>query len=115
MKNKFLRLAELIQEDFPEDLVEAFRSHGNHSLELRIALVNQARAMHQRRSENLWLQAGQKRSSEERRAAAQADLAAFLFACLTGDAKEYAETAIEALQVLGRHGEIDLVSSLVKS
>ncbi len=114
MKNKLLRLAEIIQEDFPEDLVEAFRSSGNLSLDERISLVSAARSLHQQRSETLWLQAGKQRTPEEKSAAARADLAAFLFAYLTGDAKEYAETAIEALQVLGRHAEVDLVGRLTR-
>lgn len=105
---------ELIQEDFPEDLVNAFKSSGNLSLAKRIALVSEARALHQGRSEILWLQAGKKRTAEERCAAAQAELAAFVFAYLTGDAEEYADSAIEAMRTLGRHGEVDLVKGLAR-
>ncbi len=112
MKNKLLRLAEIIQENFPEELVEAFRSSGNLSLDKRIEIVSLARTLHQSRAETLWLKAGKKRTAEERIATAQADLAAFVFAYLTGDAKEYAESAVEALRTLGRHGEFDLVASL---
>jgi hypothetical protein len=112
MKNKLLRLAEIIQQDFSEDLVEVFRSTANQSLAMKIELVGEARTAHQRRSEALWLQAGKKRTLAEKRATAQADLAAFVIAYLTGDGKEYLETAVEALEVLGRHGEVDLVTSL---
>ena len=114
MKNKLIRLVELIQDDFPENIVEAFKSNGNFSLDKRIALISQARTLHQGRSEALWLKAGKKRTAAERRAAAQADVAGFVFAYLTGDAKEYAESAIEALRALGRHGEVDLIASLVR-
>lgn len=114
MKNKLLRLAEIIQENSPAELVEAFRSTGNLSLAERIELVGRARTMHQSRSETLWLKAGRKRTTEEQHAAAQADLAAFVFAYLTGDAKEYAESAVEALKALGRHGEVDLIVRLTK-
>ena len=114
MKNKLLRLAEIIQEDFPEELVEAFKSTGNQTLAAQIELASAARSLHQSRSEQLWLQAGNKRTAKERRASAQADVAAFLFAYLTGDAKEYAESAVEALKVLGRHGELDLIARLAK-
>ena len=114
MKNKLIRLAELIQEDFSGDLVDAFKSSGNQPLEKRVALVSAARTEHQLRSERLWLAAGRKRNEAERKAAAQADLAAFVFAYLTGDGKEYAQSAMEALRVLKRHGEVDLVTSLCK-
>ena len=115
MKNKLLRLAELIQEDFPEDLVDAFKSAGNQSLAMRLKLVNQARNLHQSRSERLWLQAGKKRTPAERRAVAQAEIASFVSAYLTGDAREHAETAVEALRALDRHGETELVTSLCRS
>jgi len=114
VKNKLLRLAEIIQQDLSEDLVDVFRSAGNQSLVAQIELVSEARSLHQKRSEVLWLQAGKKRTLAEKRASAQADLAAFVVAYLIGDGKEYAETAIEALQALGRQGEIDLVTRLTK-
>lgn len=114
MKNKLLRLAEIIQQDLPEDLVEVFRSTGNQSLAMKIEVVSAARASHQKRAETLWLQAGKKRTLAEKCASAQADLAAFVVAYLTGDGKEHVETAVEALQALGRQGEVDLVTSLVK-
>lgn len=114
MKNKILRLVELIQEDFPGELVEVFKAGGDPSLVTRLTLLGEARSFHQKRSETLWLQAGKKRTMEEKRAAAQAELAAFLFAYLSGDAKEYADSGIEALQTLGRHGEVELVSRLAK-
>lgn len=114
MKNKLLRLAEIIQQDLSEDLVDVFRSAGKQSLAMKIELVSEARSSHQKRSETLWLQAGKKRTLAEKRASAQADLAAFVVAYLTGDGKEHVETAVEALQTLGRHGEVDLVISLAK-
>ena len=114
MKNKLLRLAEIIQQGLSEDLVDVFRSAGNQSLAMKIELVSEARTLHQKRSEFLWLQAGKKRTLAEKRASAQADLAAFVVAYLTGDGKEHMETAVEALLTLGRQGEIDLVLSLAK-
>ena len=115
MKNQLLRLAELIQENFPENLMATFVSKGKSSLAQRIAITHEAIAFHRGRSESLWLQAGKKRTTTERYAAAQAELAAFVFAYLTGNAKEYAESAIEALQTLDCQGETDLVRSLASS
>lgn len=112
MKNKLIRLAELIQEGFPGNLVGSLKSRGDASLSERLALVCEAITFHQRRSEALWTGAGRKRTAEERRATAQAELAAFVFAYLTGDAGEYEESAIEAMRSLGRQGEEDLVRSL---
>jgi hypothetical protein len=114
VKNKLLRLAEIIQQDLSADLVNVFRSASNQSLAMKLELVSEARSSHQKRSEVLWLQAGKKRTLAEKRASAQADLAAFVVAYLTGDGKEHVETAVEALQVLGRQGEVDLVTSLAK-
>ena len=112
MKNKLLRLAELIQEDFPGNLVDAFKSNEKSSLAMRLAIIGEAITTHQSRSETLWLKAGKKRTSEERRASAQAELAAFVFAYLTGDAKEYADSAVEAMRTLGRQGEEGLIKTL---
>lgn len=114
MKNKVIRLVELIQEGFSGELVETFKSGGDPSLGTRLTLLSEARSFHQKRSERLWLQAGKQRTAEEQQAAAQAELAAFLFAYFSGDAKEYADSGIEALQTLGRHGEVELVNSLAK-
>jgi len=114
MKNKLIRLAELIQEDFPENIVDEFKSTDKQSRAELLDLIGKARTVHQQRSETLWRGAGKKRTPAERRATAKAELAAFLFAYLTGDAKEYADSAIEALQVLGRQGESDLIKSLSK-
>jgi hypothetical protein len=112
--NQLLHLAEIIQEDFPEKLVEVFKTHEKQSLAKRLAVTSEAIAAHQRRAETLWLQAGKKRTAKERRASAQAELAAFVFACLTGDAAEHKASAIEALRCLGREGDADLVRSLAK-
>lgn len=114
MKNKLLRLAEIIQQDCTEDLVEVFRSAGNQSFEAKLELVSAARTSHQKRSEALWLEAGKKRTVAEKRASAQADLASFMAAYLTGESKEHVESAVEALRVLGRHGEVDLITSLAE-
>ena len=114
MKNKLIRLAELIQEDFSENILSAFRSNEKSSLARRMAITSEAIAFHQKRSEALWLKAGKKRTPQEKRAAAQAELAAFVFAYLTGDVKEYADSAIEALRTLGRQGDIDIIKILAK-
>ena len=114
MTNKLLRLTEIIQENFPEKLVEVFKANEKSSLAKRLAIVNKAIDSHQNRAATLWLQAGRKRTAEERHAAAQAELAGFVFAYLTGDAKEYADSGIEAMRALGRHGEVDLIRSLSK-
>lgn len=114
MNNKLIRLAELIQEDFPEKIVAAFRSNEKLSLTQRLELVNETIAFHRKRAETLWLEAGRKRTPAEKRATAQAELAAFVFAYLTGDGKEYANSAIEALNALGRQAEADLIKSLCR-
>ena len=114
MKNKLLRLTELIQEGFPENIVELFKSDETPPLEVRLALIGEARTFHQNRADNLWLQAGKKRTPAERRATAQAELAAFVSAYLTGDVKEFAETGVEAMRALGRQGEEDIVKSLAR-
>lgn len=112
MKNKLLRLSELIQEDFPGDLHAAFHFTEQPSLQNKLDLVSQAISHHQQRSADLWFAAGQKRTLNEKKAAARADLAAFLLAYLTGSPKENAESAVEALDILGRFSEKDLITSL---
>ncbi len=114
MRNKLLRLVEIIQEHSPENLVEAFKSTGKSSLNARLALLSAVITQHQQRSATLWLKAGQQRTVEERHAAAQAELAAFVFAYLSGDVKEYTDSGIEALRALGRHGEVELVTGLAR-
>jgi hypothetical protein len=114
VNNKLIRLAELVQEDFPENLLTAFKSPANTTLAQRLGIASQAIASHQKRAEDLWLKAGRKRSPRERQASARAELAAFLFACLSGDAPEYADSAREALRALGRQGETGLVNSLCR-
>lgn len=114
MKNKLIRLVELIQDGYSEDLLDAFRTGGDESLETRMTLLGQARSFHQTRSETLWLEAGKKRTSEEKQAAARAELAAFLSAYLSGDAKEHLDSGVEALETLGRHAEVGLVRRLAK-
>ena len=112
MRNKLRRLAEFIQEGFPEKLVDAFKYHKDQTLEKRLTITSQAIAFHQNRAATLWLQAGKKRTAEERHAAAQAELASFVFAYISGDTNEYAESTIEAMRALGRQGELDIVRSL---
>lgn len=114
MKNKLLRLAELIQEGFPGPLVEAFKAPKPPSLDERLALLAEAISFHQRRSETLWLKAGKTKTAAERRATAQAELAAFVLAYLTGDAKEYADSVVEIMRSLGRQGEEDIVRTLIR-
>jgi len=114
VKNKLIRLAELVQDDFSENLVAAFKSAEKASLAQRLAITSLAISSHQQRSETLWLKAGKKRTPKERQAAARAELAAFIFAYLTGDAREYAESAIAALRTLGRQSEDELVKSLCR-
>jgi hypothetical protein len=115
VNNKLLRLVEIIQENLPANLLATFKSDEVATLAERIALVSEAITLHKRHSEALWLKAGNQRTTEERRAAAQAELAGFVFACLTGDAGEHTESAMEALRALGRQGEAELVRSLSKS
>ena len=114
MQNKFLRLVEIIQDDYPGDILSIFKSTERPSLDERIALVCEARNFHQMRSEALWRQAGEKRSPQERQATAQAELASFVFACLTGDAKEHTDSATGAMVTLGRQGETDIIKALSK-
>lgn len=115
MSNKLIRLAELVQEDFPGKIVAAFRSEEQVSLQQRLELMDKVINFHRQRAEVLWLEAGRKRTPAEKRASAQAELAAFVFAYLTGDGKEYANSAAEALRSLGRQGEVDLIKSLCKA
>lgn len=114
MKNHLLRLAELIQENFPEDLLSAFKSSEKTSHAARRDLITRAISSHRERAAALWQQANKQRSPEERYASAQADLASFVFGYLTGDAKEYADSALEALHILGRQAETDLIRSLCR-
>ena len=114
MKNKIIRLIELIQEDLPEDILPYFKTEEEAPLKTRLELASKAISHHQQRSADLWLAAGNKRSAEEKRASARAELAAFLFAYLIGTPKENAESASEALEVLGRQMETDLIYSLCK-
>ena len=112
MRNKLRRLAEFIQEGFPENLVTAFKYSKNQSLANRLTLTSQAISFHQGRAEVLWLQAGKKKTAEERHAVAQAELASFVFAYLTGEARECADSTIEAMRTLGREGEVEIIRSL---
>ncbi|MCD6527470.1 MAG: hypothetical protein J7K75_10815 [Desulfuromonas sp.] len=114
MKNKLLRLVEIIQEDFPEEIVTVFKLTKRPPLNECIALICQARDFYQRRSETLWLEAGKQRTPEERRAAALTEVASFVFAYLTGDAREYAESAVAALATLGRQGDGEIIKILAR-
>lgn len=112
MRNKLRQLADFIQEGFPEKIVEAFKYGEEHTLEKRLTITSQAIAFHQQRAGTLWLQAGKSRTAEERYATAQAALASFVFAYLTGEATEHAESTLEVLRALGRQKEVEIVKSL---
>ncbi len=116
MRNKLRRLAEFIQEGFPEEIVEVFKFKKDEEevLEKQLAITSSAIAFHQTRAGELWLQAGKKRTPAERRASAQAEMASFVFAFLTGEVDEHAESTVEAMRALGREGEVDIVRSLAK-
>ena len=114
MRNKLRQLADFIQEGFPGKIVEAFKYDEDQALENQLAITSEAIAFHQQRAGNLWLQAGKKRTAEERHATAQAALASFVFAYLTGDAEDYRESTVEILRALGRPREVDIVRSLVR-
>lgn len=93
------------------NLVAAFKYGKNRSLANRLALTSEAITFHQGRAEALWLQAGKRRTVEEQRAIAQAELASFVFAYLNGETRGCEESTIEALQTLGRQGEVDILKS----
>ena len=114
VRNKIRQLAEFIQEGFPEKIVEAFKYDEEQTLEGRLAITSEAIAFHQKRAGSLWLQAGKKRTAEERHATAQAALASFVFACLTGEAKEHRESTVAVMKELGRQREVDIVRSLTR-
>ena len=114
MKNKLLRLIEIVQDGYPEELLAEFKAKKVLPLKQRIELIGLARDFHQNRADELWLANDKQRSANEKQAAAQADLARFVFGCLTGDAKEYSESATAAMITLGRQGEIDTVKNLAR-
>jgi len=114
MKNKLMRLVELVQDDCPLNLIEAFAEDDGKTLGNHIDLVSQAIDAHQLRAESLWRAAGKQRTAAEHEASARAELAAFLFAYLTDEPHEYADSAREALKTLGRHAELDLVDLLAR-
>ena len=114
MRNKLRQLADFIQEGFPEKIVEAFKYDQDQTLEKQLTITSEAIAFHQKRAGDLWLQAGKRRTAEERYATAQAALASFIFAYLTGEAKEHRESTIEVLRALGRQKEVDIVRSLAR-
>jgi len=112
LRNKLRRLAEFIQEGFPENLVAAFKYSKSQSLAKRLDLTSKAIAFHQGRAEALWLEAGRMQTAEEIHATAQAELASFVFAYLSGEPRECACSTIEAMRALGRQDEADIVRSL---
>ena len=114
MRNKLRRLAEFIQVGFPENLVATFKYSKEQSLAKRLVLTSEAIAFHQKRAETLWVQAGKKKTAEERHAVAQAEIASFVFAFLTGETRECEDSTIEAMRTLGREGEVDIIRSLTK-
>jgi hypothetical protein len=114
VRNKLRRLAEFIQEGFPEKIVEVFKFDADEeqALAKQLAMISKAIAFHQHRAGELWLQAGKKRTTEERRVSAQAELASFVFAYLNGEAGDHAESTLEAMRSLGRENEVNIVKSL---
>ncbi|MEA3465995.1 MAG: hypothetical protein U9R29_08350 [Thermodesulfobacteriota bacterium] len=114
MKNKLLRLIEIIQDDFPEVILSSFKGKKPLSLDEGIALISVVRDFHQNRADTLWFEADKMRSPEEKRATAQAELARFIIAYLTGEAKEYTTSATEALITLGRQGDLDAINNLTR-
>lgn len=114
MRNMLRQLADYIQEGFPEKIVEAFKYDEDQTLENQLAITSEAIAFHQKRSGELWLEAGKRTTLKEKHATAQATLASFLFAYLTGEAKEHSESTIETLRALGRQREVDIVRSLTR-
>jgi predicted metal-dependent hydrolase len=114
VRNKLRQLADYIQEGFPEKIVEAFKYDKDQTLENQLAITSEAIAFHQKRSGELWLEAGKRTTLKEKHATAQATLASFLFAYLTGEAKEHSESTIETLRALGRQREVDIVRSLTR-
>lgn len=114
VRNKLRQLADFIQEGFPGKIVEAFKYDEDQTLENRLAITSEAIAFHQKRAGELWLQAGRRRTAEELHATAQAALASFVFAYLTGDAEDYRESTVETLKAIGRPREVEIVRSLAK-
>ena len=114
VRNKLRQLADYIQEGFPEKIVEAFKYDEDQTLEKQLAITSEAIAFHQIRSGELWLEAGKRTTLKEKHATAQATLASFLFAYLTGEAKEHSESTIETLRALGRQREVDIIRSLTR-
>ncbi len=114
MRNRFIRLAEIIQEDAPGELPEMFlTSERQLNLDEALERIRALRAYHEKRAANIWT-AQRQLTPELRAASARADLASFFAACLTGGAGEYRDTACEALQTLGRQAEVDLIRRLAR-
>ena len=114
MRNRFIRLAEIIQENAPGELPEMFlASERQFDHDEALERINALRNYHEKRAAEIW-NAQRRVTAELRAASARADLASFFAACLTGSAGEYRDTALEALQALGRQGESDLVRLLVR-
>ena len=114
MRNRFIRLAEIIQEDAPGALPELFlASERQFDHEEALARINALHSYHEKRAAEIW-KAQRRVTPELRAASARADLASFFAACLTGSADEYRDTALDALQTLGRQGESDLIRLLAR-
>ncbi|KIH77241.1 hypothetical protein SAMN05660860_02178 [Geoalkalibacter ferrihydriticus] len=114
MRNRFIRLAEIIQEDAPGELPEMLLSSERQiNFDETLQRINALRNHHEKRSADIW-HAQQRVTPELRAASARADLASFFAACLTGSAGEHRDTALEALQTLGRQAEYDLIRMLAR-
>jgi hypothetical protein len=113
MRNHYIRLAELVQEGVTEDLSEFFRRSEQHlDLDAAVEQITEIRNSHQQKATELWQAHGL--TAEMQEVSARADLAGFLAACMTGGAREFRDTALEALQVLGRQGDADIVRALAR-
>ncbi len=112
MRNRFIRLAEIIQEDAPGDLPQMFlSSEGQFDLDEALARIMALGNYHEKRAADIW-NAQRRITPELRAASARAELASFFIACLTGAAGDFRDTALEALQTLGRQAEHDLIRLL---
>jgi hypothetical protein len=114
VRNKLRQLADFIQEGFPGKIVEVFKYDEDRTLDEQLSITNEAFDFHQKRAGVLWIQAGKRRTAEEEYATAQAAVASFLFAFLTGEAKEHRESTLEALRAIGRQKEADIIRSLTR-
>ncbi len=114
MRNHFIRLAEIVQEGITDDFVETFRDpEQKFDLDKALSRINELRSLHQARATELWTR-DRKITPELSRASALSDLCGFFAACLHGGASEFRDTALEAVQVLGYPGEMEMIRLLAR-